>query len=755
MRLFNLSVKLFLAGLLFALAVPLNSYAQIQTPPGVVVPFRKQTIYAPVAGLRDFSTWDLAVVNRSPGQMGAVVTLYSTDGEKISEANIALAGNETRHFDVSKLIGKSEGRQAPGGVAIDFSGQSLGIGAQMTISGFNGFGNVDAPVFEDLAYKSNTADAVWWEPGGAQSRLILGNSSGNSIEATAIFEDGSRRNFKLAPHATSISPVPETTKGHVNSFHVVGTGDAGTLRITGYTVSPENNFVRTIRTYDPESNGEPSVYANGLRFSGGETHLVVKNVSLQPVSVSGTLFPPGKGQASIDIPAESLAPGAAKELQLPNSEQLEQLDGAAIKVTSSGLPASVIADFTNHGSAGHVTYSIPFKSVGDLSTLTGAYPWRLDGAYRSTIFITNVGTARASVGAKIFPVGGKEYFIDSKYLEPGESVSVNIGQLREERTPDKFGVVLSADATVGQFWWSSIFGDGTEKLIGRNEVIDPRNGISASFSCNSCNCPSSTPSGGMTPSSLQVVVNQGFSSLVPFGTSENTCNGQNTGNFGIYPTSWNIQTPGYFGITTGSSPSTLTGTSDPGTSTFYTPFTGIQYAWNGGTGTCFVANQPAINPGGSATTVGPADHVVVVVDQQGASSSCPTTGVQLRQMKMRVVDVNGKTVPGPPSVAESQNPTSPTNSCGNGSPIAAPCAATASDSTYLDSMGVSKNLCNSGISRSSGCGYTVTSTWSACAPTGSQTLWVSSRSTTSNLVTVDGNSTSFAVGTICNGSGCH
>src|SRR5882724_9088361 len=120
-------------------------------------------------------------------------------------------------------------------------------------------------------------------------------------------------------------------------------------------------------------------------------------------------------------------------------------------------------------------------------------------------------------------------------------------------------------------------------------------------------------------------------------------------------------------------------------------------------------------------------------------------------MQMRVVDVNGIQVQNNPSVAEALNPSQPFNSCCNWSS----CAATASDSTFIDSIAVSGNLCNSGINRSSGCGFSTTSTWSACATSGSNTLWVSPRTTLSNLVTVDGNSSSFIAGTICNSTGCH
>ena len=143
------------------------------------------------------------------------------------------------------------------------------------------------------------------------------------------------------------------------------------------------------------------------------------------------------------------------------------------------------------------------------------------------------------------------------------------------------------------------------------------------------------------------------------------------------------------------------------------------------------------------------DHVSVVVDQQGYPVTCPTTGVYLRQMQMQVVDVNNLAITTDADIQESfSNMT--TNTCGNGQPVPASCALTGNVGgvgQFLDSMSVSGNLCGSGISQSSGCGFSLTSTWSACATCGSSTLWSSPRVTHSNGVEVNGSWTRFNAGT--------
>lgn len=116
-------------------------------------------------------------------------------------------------------------------------------------------------------------------------------------------------------------------------------------------------------------------------------------------------------------------------------------------------------------------------------------------------------------------------------------------------------------------------------------------------------------------------------------------------------------------------------------------------------------------------------------------------------MKVQVVDSTNTNVTRAFSVKESfANLT--TNTCGNGNAQPEGCAAADSGGAFLDSMTVSGNLCNSGISQSSGCGFSVDSTWSICSGTAHPAIWKSSRDVRSNLVKVNGQSSSYSAGTI-------
>ena len=148
------------------------------------------------------------------------------------------------------------------------------------------------------------------------------------------------------------------------------------------------------------------------------------------------------------------------------------------------------------------------------------------------------------------------------------------------------------------------------------------------------------------------------------------------------------------------------------------------------------------------------DHVSVILDQGGFPGACPSTGIWSRQMGMQVLNQNGNSVNSACLIEELyQNIT--TNSCGNGQPDPAACQALNGSGpplntvgSFLDSMAVSGNLCGSGITQSSGCGFSQTSIWYACSNGSTKIIWTSPRSTLSNSVSVNGSTAGYPAGTV-------
>ncbi len=415
----------------------------------------------------------------------------------------------------------------------------------------------------------------------------------------------------------------------------------------------------------------------------------------------------------------------------------QNVQWTSVILATSGLPDEVVAVAASYDQTLKYGAQTPFSD--QLSHHWAGGQWQYDPYHNSIITVGNDGAKPTQAAFTLFYNQGTQKYQLEQTLQPGEQMWMDIGKLIREHILDKNGKTLHADLTSGSYEFRDLTNTGIGTLFEGKVIYDKTYGH-VTYGCATC-CGYNAATLFFDPIFVPLSGppgNDGVWGYSVCGQQYEDVSSSFYGNWGSADTSivtvdsYGVHTPHNVGSTTSSTSGYLEGTA-------HYPI-------------CPAKSFP---PSGGAKVAGPPDHLVVVVDQQGASASCPSPGIQLRQMKMRVVDVNGTTVPNSPSVAEAQNPSQPANSCGNGSPLASGCAPTASDSTFIDNMAVSGDHCNSGISRSSGCGFTVTSTWSACATSGSNTLWVSPRTTKSNLVTVDGNSTSFSAGTICNSTGCH
>jgi hypothetical protein len=383
------------------------------------------------------------------------------------------------------------------------------------------------------------------------------------------------------------------SQSNINSFHLIGSVGAGTLRISGFTASVDDGYVDTIRSFDPKASMEPAVYANGLHFSDATNRLFVKNLTSQALTVSGALYPVSTSESSksLAIPAQQVPAYSASEIDLTKIVLGQFLDGAAIKLEANGPPASLIASYSSHDASAHLTRSVPFKSLGDPSLTNGAYPWRLDGQFQSRIYITNVGSEVGKIAATIRPENGTPFAIDTRSVQPGETAVYDLRQMRDDQTVDPNGVKLPKNAAVGQFDWTTLFNDGTQRFIGRNEVVDASSGISASFSCPTCSCPASYVSGFANPANL-VVSQGGTGNVVATGVS--SCSGTVTlTNFSTIASSWSYGIPDVVQLTTGATPSVLTGMAVGGSS-FTTTQTGNLIVYEGPITGCVTMAPPQV-----------------------------------------------------------------------------------------------------------------------------------------------------------------
>ncbi|MCI0486624.1 MAG: Ig-like domain-containing protein, partial [Blastocatellia bacterium] len=92
-------------------------------------------------------------------------------------------------------------------------------------------------------------------------------------------------------------------------------------------------------------------------------------------------------------------------------------------------------------------------------------------------------------------------------IEGGQTITLDIRQLRDEQVADEAGRLIPVEASRGQVLWS-VRGKENLTLIGRAEQSDRKQGLSSSYACVN-GCDDSYLTSSVTPSSTGIVVNDG------------------------------------------------------------------------------------------------------------------------------------------------------------------------------------------------------------------------------------------------------
>ncbi len=396
---------------------------------------------------------------------------------------------------------------------------------------------------------------------------------------------------------------------------------------------------------------------------------------------------------------------------------------------------------------GNHVFRVPMLDPETIPSGTGSYPWRVTETSGTFVYLKNATDHELEYHASLnFP--GGHYALGRAKIAAHETVAIDVRALRDAQRPDATGNVIPADAQAGQFLWS-IHGTETKSIIGRAEQADFINGFSSSYACYNC-CGDVFERGWVVASVPNFEV--GGTSLFTSYEEYRSCYGGISGPWQANA-GWNCsnETVATWQSVTFSQVR-ATGLS-PG---FFEMFAQWSVVRPGFSFQCELVSEEFTASAPAEATPPTPDHVKVIRDNMGFPTSCPNTGIYLRQILVQIVNKYNVDVTSNISVEESfTNLTQ--NTCGNGVPQPEPCQPTGGGrfgpGQFLDSMAVAGNdgteqsLCTSGINRDSGCGYTVTSTWSVCGGGARKAIWKYNGETRSNIVRVDGKAGRIADGT--------
>lgn len=158
------------------------------------------------------------------------------------------------------------------------------------------------------------------------------------------------------------------------------------------------------------------------------------------------------------------------------------VSAAGLKVEFSGKAGSLIAALSSIDQSGSEVIDVPLFDVDAKVYKAGNHPFRLDANTQTIAFVKNAGL-RPTTAIVIIRYAGGEWTPELLKLKAGETLAIDLRQLRDSRAKDVRGRRLPENLTEGQFIW---YPHRTEPLVGRAVLIDTSAGTASNFSCSNC-----------------------------------------------------------------------------------------------------------------------------------------------------------------------------------------------------------------------------------------------------------------------------
>jgi murein DD-endopeptidase MepM/ murein hydrolase activator NlpD len=343
---------------------------------------------------------------------------------------------------------------------------------------------------------SDTFEAVCWLPyPGTRAYLALQNISGSSLDLTlkspndykqGKSDDGETHHlhpfaWRLLDITTLLQPSGEALdRGAVGEIHAgirltCKTEDApaqGSVVGRGLLIDQQHGFSSPFVIQEPIGNvprdAITEIHAPLLLFGrldsllSGSTaqmhpHLLMRNISFTLVTTQATIW--GKSAngnvAQWALQPIMLAPRHVEHIDLEEERRVSGsviVDGVAgLRLMHDGAPTDVIVELVNVDETGDV---VMYDRVRNLffheSTMQVAISFSLSEGGQTLLSLKNV-TDQAQ-GARVvldYYDGKAQYHVNVAAIEPQQTTVIDIGQLRDDRVPDRNGSILPADVTFG------------------------------------------------------------------------------------------------------------------------------------------------------------------------------------------------------------------------------------------------------------------------------------------------------------------
>jgi hypothetical protein len=288
-------------------------------------------------------------------------------------------------------------------------------------------------------------------------------------------------------------------------------GAPGDLIAHGFVRNKEHRFASNLNFVDPAAQKIARLDATGVLLghpansplpetSFFTPKLTVKNDSETSQTVTAKVRYTASGKLeNRTVPAITLAPHEVRtiDLRLTPSLRNAPIEGGAVSVEHTGEPGSIIALLCSVDEAQGLAVDAPFFSRRDTSGEGGNHPFVLDEQTRSVVYLTNITDKATKVAVIVFHDGGL-FTPELMTVAPGQTLTLDLWQMRDGQKKDVQGRVLSPNVSRGQVSWSP---RGGGALIGRVVMLDKAGNTASNFSCPCC-CTQEPYSFDMLPNPL-------------------------------------------------------------------------------------------------------------------------------------------------------------------------------------------------------------------------------------------------------------
>jgi hypothetical protein len=689
----------------------------------------------------------LILNNKGPNQIAVTPILHSQNGQTFTAPIVAVGGESSQEVDLNALASIAGPQFRSGSFEFTYNGRMLEMGGGLRIVDSRKSLIFDEQLLEPgMKFSSAQLKAVYAVPfDSAKVSVIVTNTTAQpvAVEGQATFAGANGRHpvrGVLRPYEMSVVDLPpglvrNASAGAVSIDH---NGPKGALLAMIHVLESDRGYSESVNFADPAQGKTTEWHGAGLRLgSVGNDALkpviAVRNIGSIATTVTASVpYSKQNGDTGrISLPQFSLAPGERKLFDASNP-QLRQRDfaTAGLEIKYTGTPGSLIASTTSVSQSGNHVFTLPLKDPQGGMSSTGGYPWFINGSSSTVVFIKNASEKEQTFRLDLIYEQGL-WGSNLRKLAPHETYAIDIRKIRDAQVKGSRDGTLPFDVKKGHVYWT-IFGSTEKALIGRAQTVDLTGGIASTYECQTCACPP-----GYYGSLVEPITHDHHE---PGGTRNYRAMQQDLNCYGS-PGSWFLVTTPITwstdnsNIATVNSVGTVTAQNQQGGTTVSATWTAYNGQWNPNSEYCDQFQTSAGGWGYFQTDPPIPHHVRVVSDIGGFPPACLFTGVYVRQVTVQVVNQYNRNVTSGSVQEGFTNLT--TNTCGNGAPNPTSCGVLDVFRRFTDTMTVSGNVCGSGISQGSGCGYTLTSTWRICG-TQSMNIWTYNGETRSNIVRVNG-----------------